>query len=376
MHGNGDVAGALGRSMRVLDLFSGIGALRLGFQQACGDAGVSPICVGFSEIDEPAIDIYRLHLGKTPALGDIKAVAASGAIPKCDVILAGFPCPAFSSAGNKRGFKVGHSHRQSLDEYAQNRCFPRLPCPFRDASSKHVPLGGKGDITMKRKMQVVELLKDEGAAGQKQAAGGQLTEAEVARLTEETAGKLLELGGGEAQDSIDKGRIIDEYVKKLQPNGKFSKPNPFTLLAEREDIPWRPSQLRTYRDTFLFSQSMGGESGALKVNVTTLGLVLPLETEVAKKIINRAVKEKLTTRQVAVLVKKAKGTEGTEKAERITGDWKVLGKAVENLDSEISMMLDCPPAGPTDIDVVDRLEIVAASITALIASLGPKDDVP
>jgi len=198
---------------------------------------------------------------------------------------------------------------------------------------------------------------------------GQLTQAEIAKLTDETAGRLLELGGGEAQDSIDRGRIINEFVNKLQPNGKFSKPNPFTLLAEREDIPWRSSQLRTYRNAYLLSQRVGGD----KVNVTTLGLLLPLEAEVAKKILNRVAKEKLSTRQVAVLVKKAQGTAGTEKEERISGDWKVLGKALEHVESEISLMRDCPPAGPTDLAVVDRLEIVAASIAALIASLGPKD---
>jgi hypothetical protein len=204
-----------------------------------------------------------------------------------------------------------------------------------------------------------------------------LTEAEIERLTDETVDLLLKAGGGEAQEWIEKGRIIHEYVGRLQPNGKFSKPDPFALLAGREDIPWRTSQLRTYRDAYLLWQKVGGEDGAPKVEVTTVGLVLSLDDEAAKKVLKRAVKEKLTTRQVAALVKKEKGKEATERTERVTGDWKALGKAAERLNAEASLMIECPPAGSSDLGVVQNLEVALKAITELIEKVntpgwGPK----
>src|ERR1039458_4279961 len=96
-----------------------------------------------------------------------------------------------------------------------------------------------------------------GSSLEGQSGVGQLTDAEIAKLADETAGQLLALGGGEAKDGIDRGRIIDGFVRRLQPNGKGSEPNPFSLLAEREDIPWGASQLRLYRDAYLLWRQMG-----------------------------------------------------------------------------------------------------------------------
>ena len=201
---------------------------------------------------------------------------------------------------------------------------------------------------------------------------GSLTKAEVARIVAETAEQLLAVEGGEAKEWIEKGRIIAGYVERLQPNGKFSKPNPFALLAEREDIPWQTSQLRMYRDAYVLWRDMGGADGTSMVSVTTVGLVLPLDADEARKILTRAAKEKLATRQVAALVKKARGVGAAAKPERVTGDWKALGRALDSLDSEIGLMLDHPSDGPTDYDVTDRLEVVLASIAKLLASIGPQ----
>ncbi|MFZ4394556.1 MAG: DNA (cytosine-5-)-methyltransferase [Kiritimatiellia bacterium] len=97
------VTAVTGRTVFFADLFSGIGAMRLGFQQACVDLGVEPKCVGFSEIDAHATSTYLRHFPGTPALGDITTLAASGNSPKCDVLLAGFPCQDASSAGKRLG---------------------------------------------------------------------------------------------------------------------------------------------------------------------------------------------------------------------------------------------------------------------------------
>lgn len=92
------------RTISFVDLFSGIGAMRLGFERACSDLRIEPRCDGFSEIDSYAICTYLRHFGGTPSLGDIQTLASIGAGAECDIILAGFPCPAFSLLGKRRGF--------------------------------------------------------------------------------------------------------------------------------------------------------------------------------------------------------------------------------------------------------------------------------
>jgi DNA (cytosine-5)-methyltransferase 1 len=88
-----------------LDLFSGIGAFRLGLERACASMGLAARCLGFSEIDGPAIATYLRNFPGTPQLGDVRSLARSRAIPRCDVILAGFPCQDASSAGRRLGLQ-------------------------------------------------------------------------------------------------------------------------------------------------------------------------------------------------------------------------------------------------------------------------------
>lgn len=79
-----------------VDLFAGIGGIRYPFQKIGGH------CVFTSEWDKFAKKTYAANYGEIPH-GDITKVAA-GDIPKHDVLLAGFPCQAFSQAGLKQGF--------------------------------------------------------------------------------------------------------------------------------------------------------------------------------------------------------------------------------------------------------------------------------
>ncbi|EIA1349459.1 DNA (cytosine-5-)-methyltransferase [Vibrio parahaemolyticus] len=79
-----------------IDLFAGIGGIRLPFQEVGGK------CVFTSEIDKFAQQTYLANFGEYPK-GDITKISASD-IPNHDVLLAGFPCQAFSQAGLKRGF--------------------------------------------------------------------------------------------------------------------------------------------------------------------------------------------------------------------------------------------------------------------------------
>ena len=79
-----------------IDLFAGIGGIRLPFQELGGK------CVFSSEIDKHAQKTYFSNYGEYPS-GDITQISASD-IPDHDVLLAGFPCQAFSQAGLKMGF--------------------------------------------------------------------------------------------------------------------------------------------------------------------------------------------------------------------------------------------------------------------------------
>ena len=97
--------GGNGREIRIVDGFAGIGGMRLGFEQACREAGYVPRCEGFIEIDAPAMKTDRRHFPDTPSLGDVAALATSGNSPDHDVLLAGFCCQSFSKAGLKLGFE-------------------------------------------------------------------------------------------------------------------------------------------------------------------------------------------------------------------------------------------------------------------------------
>ena len=89
--------------LRFIDLFAGIGGIRCGLEMAAKEKGLTPVCVLTSEIKQYAVKVLRdNHPGET-ITGDIREVDAKN-IPDFDVLCAGFPCQAFSSAGKRQGF--------------------------------------------------------------------------------------------------------------------------------------------------------------------------------------------------------------------------------------------------------------------------------
>lgn len=91
------------RVVKFIDLFSGMGGIRLGFEQAFKKAGYNTRCILTSEIKEAAIKAHQLNFPGEEIEGDVTKIATKD-IEDFDFLLAGFPCQAFSVAGKQRGF--------------------------------------------------------------------------------------------------------------------------------------------------------------------------------------------------------------------------------------------------------------------------------
>lgn len=89
--------------LRFIDLFAGIGGIRKGLELAATEAGYQPVCVFTSEIKPYALKVLHQNHPNEEITGDITQVEANS-IPDFDILCAGFPCQAFSAAGNRLGF--------------------------------------------------------------------------------------------------------------------------------------------------------------------------------------------------------------------------------------------------------------------------------
>ena len=103
------------RKLRVLSLFSGIGA----FEKALTNIGVDFEMVGFSEIDKYATKSYcAIHnVDESLNLGDITKIDLSN-LPNADLITHGSPCTSFSLAGKGAGGDKGSNTPSSLMWYS------------------------------------------------------------------------------------------------------------------------------------------------------------------------------------------------------------------------------------------------------------------
>lgn len=86
-------------TIKVGSLFAGIGGIDLAFEQAGFEV------VWANEIDKYACITYRMNFGCDALVeGDIQKINTDD-IPNFDVLVAGFPCQAFSSVGLQKGFE-------------------------------------------------------------------------------------------------------------------------------------------------------------------------------------------------------------------------------------------------------------------------------
>ncbi|MDH6107255.1 DNA (cytosine-5-)-methyltransferase [Anabaenopsis tanganyikae CS-531] len=88
------------QKIRFVDLFSGIGGIRLAFEQAAHGLNIETECVLSSEINTDAQLVYARNFNHQ-SLGDIRIIDK---LPEHEILLAGFPCQSFSYAGKKEGF--------------------------------------------------------------------------------------------------------------------------------------------------------------------------------------------------------------------------------------------------------------------------------
>lgn len=98
---------------RFIDLFAGIGGLRIGLERAGG------ACVFTSEWDRYSQKTYAAWFGEKPH-GDITKIAVED-IPDHDVLAAGFPCQPFSIAGVSKKISLGRAH--GFKDVAQGTLF-------------------------------------------------------------------------------------------------------------------------------------------------------------------------------------------------------------------------------------------------------------
>lgn len=133
---------------RFIDLFAGIGGLRLGFEAIGGR------CVFTSEWDRWSNETYRKNFPDGPdhvMAGDIRPYGADPSkIPEFDVLLAGFPCQPFSLAGVSKKNSLGRAHGFA-DEKQGNLFFEiesiirhHRPAAFLLENVKHLQRHDKG----------------------------------------------------------------------------------------------------------------------------------------------------------------------------------------------------------------------------------------
>lgn len=107
-------------TLKVLDLFSGIGGFSLGLERA----GMETIA--FCEIEPFCQEVLKKHWPDVPVFNDIRELTADVLPAKPDVICGGFPCQDVSLAGKQKGIKADRSGLYTEMLRLVGECRPRF----------------------------------------------------------------------------------------------------------------------------------------------------------------------------------------------------------------------------------------------------------
>lgn len=101
------------REIKFLDLFAGVGGMRLALEKSAFYNKKSTRCVLTSEINQRCIDVYNNNFFDNKILRDIKTLNKKNIkkiVPDHDFLLAGFPCQPFSNAGVVKRKSLNRKH--------------------------------------------------------------------------------------------------------------------------------------------------------------------------------------------------------------------------------------------------------------------------
>ena len=99
------------KTLKYIDLFSGIGGFRRALELLSSDLGIKTKCVAFSEIDKYAVTSYKANYNTENEIeiGDIELFVQDKKqienLPDFDIVFGGFPCQPFSMMGKQLGLK-------------------------------------------------------------------------------------------------------------------------------------------------------------------------------------------------------------------------------------------------------------------------------
>ena len=136
---------------RTIDLFAGVGGVRLGFEQAGFE------CVFANDVDPKTKLTYDLNFDSVPMHVEDMRTLCYGFLPDADFVLGGFPCQAFSIAGHRQGFE-DEKDRGNLFFYICDLLRIKKPIGFMLENVKNLVSHNKGQTFS----IIQELLKDLG----------------------------------------------------------------------------------------------------------------------------------------------------------------------------------------------------------------------
>lgn len=135
-----------------VDLFAGIGGIRLGFEKAGGK------CVWSNDYDKHCGITYRENFGGDDlVIGDIREIPSSQ-IPDFDILCGGFPCQPFSIAGVSKKNSLNKPH--GFDDQKQGNLFYEIARIIKDKQPKAFFLENVKNLERHDKGKTFEVIKN------------------------------------------------------------------------------------------------------------------------------------------------------------------------------------------------------------------------